>query len=694
MSATTLLFETDANKIRAGVLDHKRKLILTDEQSKESVWKKGNIYLGKITNIKKGINAVFVDISSNETKLSSDGETKQKHGFLAFDNIAPEYFLKPWSEENGEPDITQLLKVGQKIMVQVKKDQQDHESKGPALTTFISLAGTYLVSLPNSQKQAVSRKADATQRLRVKEIMEQLEINENQGLIVRTAGVNRPLEDLKLDYEALNRQWRLIQSRCEELTAPALIHEEDNILIRNIRDHMGSGVSKIISNNTETYEFIKDYLTYTRPNLLTDDLLELYKHRQPLFEHYGVEEQIEDMFLTSHQLPSAGHLVIQGTEAGVMVDVNSSKSTAGSNIEETALLTNLEAARKTADLLRLRDMGGIIYIDFIDMKEPDNRKKVEQAFLDASQTDKAKIKYEPISELSGCMLVLRQSMGYPFFKSSLEPIENDESIVTGKRRSVASYATHVQHLLTHAAQYDTSIIQVQLPVDVATYILNEGRAKLSSIEQEYQVSIIVIPNENFKTHRCVLKRFREEDQDTHTFDLSHKSLSSHANEKPWHSIKKQQQNLDRVDLKERLGSQQSKAKQSNFIQSIWQALFGSSDDETAAGKQPNTPTSSTKRNNTRTRNHSRNNRRTTDSNKKRESQRTSRTSSTQKQPTSEVDQQPSSSLIEHDNGLGQAAPRQRRTRRTPRGNRSQNSQDSLQHSLNKDSDLLKQIDED
>lgn len=696
----TILIDTSPNETRVCILDKDRKLIHIDEQSKESTQMlKNTTCSATISSISPQINAVFVDFDSRGGQ-----KQKVKHGFLAFNNIHPSYYLKPWNEENGEPDIHQLLKVGQKLLVQVKKDQHGHESKGAALTTYISLAGTYIVLLPNSNKQAVSRKADANQKAKAKELIEALNIPEEHGIILRTAGIDKDIEELKHDYAMLIKQWEDIKVRWEKAPVPSVLHEEENVVIRNLRDRLYTETQKIITNSTHTHDFLKEHLAITRPSILEKNVLELYTHSQPLFEHYGVEDQIEEMFQTLFQLPSGGELLIQGTEAGVMIDVNSSKSTVGANIEETALNTNLEAAAKAADLLRLRDMGGIIYIDFIDMKQPENREKVEQAFLQATSCDKAKIKHEPISELSGCMLILRQSMGYPFFKSSLEPIPNDPSIVIGKQRSAPSYAGHVFYLVQRAAQNNTDIIQIQVPVDVATYMLNEGRERLTTLEKNCDVKILVIPNETYKERRCTIKRFKFDDN-SHKV-VSYKELPSGDTDKPWRANTKEHNSHEQLQSQRQHKSRQG-ANEDNggFLDSIWGALFGNNGDNKvndASGEKNHNKHPSHRRSNRRgAQGRHRSNDSSRSGPRRRDSQRNNNNSAhssnqAQEQPEAtakeqETHKQPESSIISSSE-IGVSAPQNRNHRRGRRNNRKSHLQHNNEN-FSSDSDLIKHLDE-
>ena len=497
MGTEQIIITNHANRTRVAGLDKKRALIHYDEESIHSRMEKNSIYNGEIKSLRPELNAVFVRYDKDK-----------KDGFLPFDNIAPKFHHANAVDENGKPDSSKCLRVGQKLVVQVKKDQLSHDSKGAALTTYLSLAGTYLVLLPENNKQGISRKADTSQRDQVKELLAELAPPEEIGLIIRTAGIDRSIEELKWDFTALMRQYELIKQASTESPTPTLLHEEDNILSRNIRDNISPSTQKIITDSQQIHDTITNYLRSTRPEMLEDNKLELYTHEKPLYEHYGIETQVENIFSTSIKLPSGGYIVVHGTEAGYMIDVNSGKASGAKNIDETALNTNLEAAVATAQILKLRDVGGIIVIDFIDMVDKDHQKQVEQAMSHAIAHDRAKVKFEAISQLSGCMLMLRQRLGVPYFESCLTTIENDDSILMGKRRSVDSYANFVLNILENTAVHNTDVIQIQVSCEVATYLLNELRPFIQDICAKHQVDIKIIPNQNITTQRYTMKRFR------------------------------------------------------------------------------------------------------------------------------------------------------------------------------------------
>ena len=563
MKKSIIIERSADSRVRVAVTQ-KGSLIEYDESS-ESTYRraKNAIYNATIKSIRPELGAAFV-------QYSPDNGDNIKDGFLPFTNIASVY-LSSGSADASESDIAKQIKVGQKILVQIKKDQLHHESKGAALTTFISLAGTYLVLLPLNQKQGISRKADSNQRDNSKDTLKRLNVDESMGLIIRTAGLSADHDDIEWDYKALMQQWQMIDAAHKSQAAPCLIHEDENIVTRMIRDNMSGAIEKISCNDQATLDEVRNYLETVRPTYIDDEVLTLYDHDM-MFHHYSLEEQVEQIFHVRVSLPSGGQVVFHGTEAGYMIDVNSSKSTVGTNVEENALNTNREAAVTIADMMRLRDISGIIHIDFIDMYDEANRATVEKIFNDRTSLDRAQIRTEPISLLTGCMSLLRQGLGTVFFKSSLEPIENDEMLIIGKRRSVPSYSNYVLSVIEKSAAQTTDIIQVQLPVEVATYILNELRTSLHQMETHHNVIIKIIPNEHFTYQRYVLKRFHREAGVQ--IEPSHTLMTTQGNEKAW--IPTGKVNKPHVQRK-RAVSQHQRDKKPSVLGSIWQTFFGSED---------------------------------------------------------------------------------------------------------------------
>ena len=550
----TILFEVSGDRTSAAVINSKRELQHISIESKHYIMEKNSIYNGKICSIRPEIGACFVRYDNGK-----------KDGFLPFDNISPHYTKTKESIEDPV-ELAKKLKVGQKILVQIKKDQRGHESKGAALTTYISLAGTYLVILPFNNKQGVSRKADTQQRDQIKELVAKLELPEDFGIIIRTAGINRTLDELKSDYLALVKQWDFIQQQSASSATPSLVHEEDNIIWRTIRDYPST---EIVVDNEEIYESIQSYPTTENRNV------SLWDKDMPLYAHYSIHQQIEKIYSKEIKLPSGGSIIAQCVEAGCMIDVNSGRSTSGANIEETALSTNLEAAVAAANILKLRDTPGIIIIDFIDMSNSQDQKKVEQAFAEAISHDRAKIKFEPISEMNGVMNVLRQGLGYPFFASSMISIDNDETIVIGKKRSIESYSHHILNIIESSAYHNCDEIQIQIPQDVAVFLLNEERTRIADFEKRYDVNIKIIPNITFKGARYTLKRFRHDnDNESTQKEKSYELIiDQKSTDLPWPNVtqnKKKTTSSYARNVKNNATSTQN----SGLLTKIWSSVFG------------------------------------------------------------------------------------------------------------------------
>lgn len=481
---------------------------------------KGDIIFAEIKHIEPSLDAVFVDI----------GSPTQRHGFLPFKEVAPEYYLnqpetqaKP-TDHQGEttevgededdsnnssherPAIKDVLKEGQKILVQIDKDERG--KKGAALTTYISLAGCYMVLMPNNPKAGgISRRVDPNDRHELKEIRAQLQLPEGMGLIVRTAGVGRSLEELQWDLDILLKQWELIQSfAIDPNSAPYLIHQESDIILRTIRDYLRPDIKKIIIDDKDIFESVKKQILMLRPDYA--DRVELYSDTVSLFTRYGVEKQIETAFLREVRLPSGGAVVIDHTEALTSIDVNSARSTGGGDIEETALHTNLEAAQTIATQLRLRDLGGLVVVDFIDMTPQKNQREVERYFYECLRTDKARIQMGRISRF-GLLEMSRQRL-----RASIE--ESNQVMCPrcdgqGLIRSVESLSLSIMRFIEEEAMKSAPAevqpkIYAYVPVDVATYISNEKRADITKIDERYAVSVLIIPNPNFETPHYLIDR--------------------------------------------------------------------------------------------------------------------------------------------------------------------------------------------
>lgn len=498
-------------ELRIATIEQKSLIDLEiDNMSNERL--KGNIYNGKILKIETSLNAVFVDYGEN------------RNGFLPFKEINQEYLKR---NEEGKFDPSSLS-VGQNIMVQVEKDERGE--KGAALTTYISLAGTYLVFMPYSNKvSAISKQAESNERNELKQLLSQLEIPEGVGVIVRTAGIGKSFEELKWDYESLLSHWKHIQEANQLHQHPFLIYQESDTLTRVLRDNLKQETELVVIDNQEGFDRIKRFLSFARPSL--KDKVELYDQTRPIFDHYGIEDQVRSIFNRQIKLPSGGEIIIDTTEALTAIDVNSAKSTKGDDIESTAYHTNVEAIETIASQLKLRDIGGIVIIDLIDMADKKNRSKVEDLARKAFQYDRAKIKLESISPLTGCLSLLRQRL-----KSSTS------AVMTMKSECVfENFCLMLLRIMEScAAEQQTVMIQVQTSLNVGTYLLNEYRDVIQRIQNIHDVELQIIPNSNYSDQKFNIKDIKSATKQTGKMSYEYKTTE--INEIKGKSIQKNRKN--------------------------------------------------------------------------------------------------------------------------------------------------------
>lgn len=457
--------------------------------------KKSNIYKGKITSIEPSLGAVFVDYGS------------ERHGFLPLKEISPEYFVTaPQNPESlTDIDIKKVLREGQEIVVQV--DKEERGTKGAALTSFITLAGCYLVLMPNNPDSGgISRRIEGDDRDQLREIIEQLPIPEGMGIIIRTAGVSRSKEELEWDLKVLLRYWEAIKQAAVAKPAPYLIHQESDVIIRAVRDHLRQDITEVIIDEPNAYHRAREYIRQIRPDFI--EHMKLYNDKVPLFSRFQIEKQIEAAYQREVRLPSGGSIVIDHSEALVAIDINSARATKGASIEETALQTNLEAADEIAKQLRIRDIGGLVVIDFIDMTPARNQREVENRLRNALRLDRARIQIGRISRF-GLLEMSRQRL-----RSSLSvstEITCPRCDGYGSIRSVESVAISIMHLLQeNASRSPNTLIQVQLPVDVSTYLMNEKRNAIAELETQSSVKVVIIPNKHLRSPHYQLKTTKEE----------------------------------------------------------------------------------------------------------------------------------------------------------------------------------------
>ncbi|WP_423062289.1 Rne/Rng family ribonuclease [Candidiatus Paracoxiella cheracis] len=479
--------------------------------------KKSNIYKGITTSIEPSLGAVFVNYGS------------ERHGFLPLKEVSREYFLQDTDE--FEPDIHKILKLGQELVVQV--DKEERGTKGAALTTFISLAGSFLVLMPNNPRAGgISRRIEGDDRDHLRDTINQLNLPEGMGVIVRTAGVGKSPEELKWDLDVLLRYWEAIKQAAVAKPGPYLIHQESDVIIRAIRDYLRQDIEEIIVDEPQAYERARHYINQVRPNFA--DRLKLYRDKLPLFSRFQIEQQIENAYQREVRLPSGGSVVIDHSEALVAIDINSARATRGGNIEETALQTNLEAAEEIARQLRIRDIGGLVVIDFIDMTPMRNQREVENCLRNALRQDRARIQIGRISRF-GLLEMSRQRLRTSLTKSSQIPCPRCNG--QGSIRSIESLGLSIIHLIQEqAAKAKNLHFQVQLPVDAATYLINEKRDLLKEIESHCQVKITIIPNQYLESPQYQFKQIKidpsnlEHSKGTPSYKLA-KSLKTESTKK-------------------------------------------------------------------------------------------------------------------------------------------------------------------
>ncbi len=485
-----LINATQLDELRVAITDDAR-LIDLDLETPGQEQKKANIYKGIITSIEPSLGAVFVNYGS------------ERHGFLPVKEISREYFLSDMPEDIESVDINRVLKLGQELVVQV--DKEERGTKGAALTTFISLAGSFLVLMPNNPRAGgISRRIEGEERDQLRDIISKLNLPESMGLIVRTAGLGRSQEELEWDLKVLLRYWEAIKQAAVAKSGPYLIHQESDVITRAIRDYLRQDIEEIIIDDVQSYESARHYVSQVRPTFV--DRLKLYQDPLPLFSRFQIEQQIENAYQREVRLPSGGSLVIDHSEALVAIDINSARATRGTSIEETALHTNLEAAEEIARQLRIRDIGGLVVIDFIDMTPVRNQREVENCLRNALRHDRARIQIGRISRF-GLLEMSRQRLRTSLAKSSHTACPRCEG--QGTVRSIESLGLSIIHLMQEqAAKAKNLHFQAQVPVDLATYLVNEKRDVLKEIEKSCQVKITVIPNEYLESPHYQLKQIK------------------------------------------------------------------------------------------------------------------------------------------------------------------------------------------
>ena len=598
-----LINATQPEEIRVAMVDG-QYLYDLDIEHPFRAQKKANIYKGVITRVEPSLEAAFVNYGSD------------RHGFLPFKEISREYYQKTNKKKNseknrnGRPSISDVIKEGQEVLVQV--DKEERGNKGAALTTQISLAGRYLVLMPNNPRAGgVSRRIEGEDRHKIREILDQLELDDGMGAIVRTAGVGRELEELTWDMDYLKTLWAAITTANDKTDPGTLLYQESNVIIRTLRDYFRKDVGEIIIDNDRVYQQAYDFINAVMPHNLKK--LKHYTDTVPLFSRYQVEHQIESAFHREVTLPSGGAIVIDHTEALTSIDVNSARATKGRSIEETALNNNLEAADEIARQLRLRDLGGLVVIDFIDMQPNKNQRAVERRLRDALKVDRARVQIGRISRF-GLLEMSRQRLRPSLGESS--QIVCPRCSGQGTIRGIESMALSILRLMEEEAMKESTIeVVAQTPVKVATFILNEKRKTLAEIQARHNLQLTVLPNIDLDTPHYEIIRIKENEEEI-TPQNSYKRVT-----KPEAQVESTKEATSQ-DIQVAAVSNvtpstpapapqaQKEAKNPGIVTRIFSALFGSQKAEEEEVEKPKTrvrPNRNQQTKNTRTRN-TRNNR--------------------------------------------------------------------------------------
>ncbi|MDH5246417.1 MAG: Rne/Rng family ribonuclease, partial [Betaproteobacteria bacterium] len=490
---------TQAEELRVAIVDG-QKLVDLDIESASKEQRKSNIYKAVITRVEPSLEACFVDYGT------------ERHGFLPFKEIARQFLKGRGQGEGDESDgagrgrIQNQLKEGMELIVQVDKDERGN--KGAALTTYISLAGRYLVLMPNNPRGGgVSRRVEGEERNELRDAIGGLDVPAGMSVIARTAGIGRGSEELQWDLNYLMQLWRAIEDASKLQSGAFLIYQESSLVIRAIRDYFHPDIGELLIDTEAIYEQAQQFMSHVMP--ATVHRVKLYKDDVPLFSRFQIEHQIETAYARQVPLPSGGAIVIDHTEALVSVDVNSARATKAGDIETTAFNTNLEAADEIARQLRLRDLGGLIVIDFIDMENAKNQREVEDRLKEALRYDRARVQLGRISRF-GLMELSRQRLRPALAESAYIPCPRCHGI--GHIRGTESSALHILRILQEEAMKENSAqVVAQVPVDVATFLLNEKRTEVLSIETRFKVNVLLIPNRHLETPNYTIERLRHDD---------------------------------------------------------------------------------------------------------------------------------------------------------------------------------------
>ena len=567
-----LINATQPEELRVALVDGQRLFDL-DIEATGKEQKKSNIYKGRIIRIEPSLEAAFVDYGS------------ERHGFLPLKEVSRSLF-KDKPRSGNRVNIREVLDEGQEIVVQVEKEERGN--KGAALTTFISLAGRYLVAMPNNPRAGgVSRQIEGEAREDAKEAMAGLNIPEHVGLILRTAGIGKNTEELQWDLDYLLQLWTAIEEAAHTRPSPFLIYQDQNVIIRAIRDYLRSDIAEILVDDEGLYGTAQEFMRQVMPQ--TMNKLKLYQDSVPLFTRYQIESQIETAFSREVRLPSGGGLVIEPTEALITIDINSARATHGGDIEETALTTNLEAAEEIATQLRLRDLGGLIVVDFIDMMAAKNQRAVENKIRECVKMDRARVQIGRISRF-GLLEMSRQRLRPSLAEFSHELCPRCDGV--GTIRSLRPTALSVLRVIEEEAMKDsTAKVAAQVPADVAALLFNEKRRDVTRIEERHEVEILIIPNPNLETPHFSVQRIREQDLGKRDIGESHEMMSE-VEQPPIYDFNKrdaprQQQAAVRDIQRSAPVAAPPAASSKGVIKRFFSAIFGG--DEAAAPARADEP---------------------------------------------------------------------------------------------------------
>ncbi|HSW15995.1 MAG TPA: Rne/Rng family ribonuclease, partial [Ramlibacter sp.] len=486
-----LINATQAEERRLAIVDG-QKLLDYEIEIEGREQRKGNIYKAVVTRVEPSLEACFVDYGED------------RHGFLPFKEISRQYFAQgvPVSQAR----INDVIKEGQELLVQVEKEERGN--KGAALTTFVSLAGRYVVLMPNNPRGGgVSRRIEGDDRAELKEAMDQLEYPNGMSIIARTAGIGRSAPELQWDLNYLLKLWNAIDGAAKGGKGAYLIYQESSLVIRAIRDYFNHDIGDILIDTDEIYDQAQQFMSHVMPE--HSARVKRYRDDAPLFSRFQIEHQIESAYAREVKLPSGGVIVIDHTEALVSIDVNSARAIKGGDIEETATRTNLEAADEVARQMRLRDLGGLIVIDFIDMEESKNRREVENRLRDALRQDRARVQFGTISKF-GLMEMSRQRLRPALSEGASIPCPRCGG--HGHIRDTESSALQILRIIQEESMKDgTAAVYVQVPVEAASFLLNEKRTEIAKIELKQRISVIMIPNKSLETPNYKLERLKHDD---------------------------------------------------------------------------------------------------------------------------------------------------------------------------------------